>query len=124
MADDTIRIMIADDNAIVRYGLRVFIELFDDYELVGEADTGSEAVGLCVELQPDIVLMDLVMPQMDGVRATEKIIQEFPDIKILVLTSTVDYQLIEEAMQAGAQGYLLKDVSIDTLDQAIRSAVS
>jgi len=82
MTDDNIRIMIADDNAIVRYGLRVFIELFDDYQLVGEADTGSQAVGLCVELQPDLVLMDLVMPQMDGVRATEKINQQFPDIRI------------------------------------------
>ena len=124
MTDDNIRIMIADDNAIVRYGLRVFIELFDDYQLVGEADTGSQAVGLCVELQPDLVLMDLVMPQMDGVRATEKINQQFPDIRILVLTSTVDYDLIGEAMQAGAQGYLLKNLSIDTLDQAIRSAVA
>jgi NarL family two-component system response regulator LiaR len=124
MANDIIRIMIAVDNAIVRFGLRVFIELFDDFQLVGEAATGNQALDLCRELHPDLILMDLIMPQMYGVIATKKITQHFPKIKILVLTSTIDYDLIDEAMQAGAQGYLLKNVTIDTLAQAIRSAVS
>jgi len=118
-----IRIMIADDNEMVRRSLSVFLELYDDFQLVGEAANGRQAVEPCRVLQPDLVLMDLVMPQMNGVMATQKICQQFPTIKILVLTSTVEHDLINEALAAGAHGYLLKSVTIDTLAKAVRSAV-
>jgi DNA-binding NarL/FixJ family response regulator len=123
MTHDIIRILIADDNQMVRYSLRVFIQLFDDFQLVGEAATGNQVVELCRELHPHLVLMDLVMPQMNGVIATEKITREFPGIKILVLTSTVEYDLIATAIEAGAQGYLLKNGTIDMMAEAIRAAI-
>ena len=123
MPDDPIRILIADDNAQVRYGLRVLIELYEDFHLLGEAQNGHEAVDLCQQLQPDLVLMDLVMPQMDGVTATRAIRQCCPQIKIIVLTSAIEYNLIDEAMSAGAHAYFLKNLNIDALADAIRSAV-
>ncbi|MEP6984769.1 MAG: response regulator transcription factor [Chloroflexota bacterium] len=124
MTDDPIRIIIADDNAKVRFALKVFIELYEDFQLIGEACDGSQAVELCQELQPDLVLMDLIMPQMDGVAATGIICERFPNTKILVLTSSIDYELITKAMNAGADGYLFKHVTIDVLEEAIRSTVS
>jgi len=117
-----IRVMIVDDHDMVRSGLSVFLEAFDDLELVGEAADGEEAIRLCSELQPHVVLMDLVMPAMDGVAATRAIRQANPMVQIIALTSFNDQDLVQGALQAGAVGYLLKNASIDELAAAIRAA--
>lgn len=115
-----IRVMIVDDHALVRGGLRVFLLAFDDLELVGEAASGEEALRLCKQLQPDVVLMDLVMPGMDGVAATRAIRERWPQIQVVALTSFWDEELVQEALQAGAISYLLKDISADALADGIR----
>jgi len=117
-----IRVMIVDDHDMVRSGLSVFLEAFDDLELVGEAADGEEAIRLCSELQPHVVLMDLVMPAMDGVAATRAIREANPMVQIIALTSFNDQDLVQGALQAGAVGYLLKNASIDELAAAIRAA--
>ena len=117
-----IRIMIVDDHAQVRRGLAVFLELWDDFLLVGEADNGERAVALVEILQPNVILMDLVMPVMDGVTATRIIHDNFPSVQVVVLTSTVEYEIIQQALDAGATSYMLKNVTIDTMAQTIRSA--
>jgi NarL family two-component system response regulator LiaR len=122
MKPDTVRVMIVDDHDMVRKGLAVFLEAFDDLELVGEAANGREAVRLCAEVQPHVVLMDLVMPEMDGIAATRAIRQVCPDVKVIVLTSFGDQDLVQRALQAGAIGYLLKNASIDEIAVAIRTA--
>ncbi len=122
MSSDTIRIMIVDDHSVVRSGLGAFLQVFDDFELVGEASNGKEAVDACGTYRPDVVLMDLVMPVMDGAQATKEIREHYPEIQVIVLTSFKEDNLIEGALQAGAIGYLLKNVSADELAQAIRSA--
>jgi two-component system, NarL family, response regulator LiaR len=119
-----IRIIMVDDHDMVRSGLEVFLETCDDLALIGEASNGHEAVRLCAELQPDVVLMDLLMPDMDGVSATKAIRQANPNIQIIALTSFKDRELVQEALQAGAIGYLLKNISIDELADAIRAAHS
>ena len=116
------RVMIVDDHDMVRSGLAVFLETFDDLVLVGEASDGAEAVRLCAEVQPHVVLMDLVMPKMDGVAATRAIRQAYPDIQVIALTSFNDRDLVQGALQAGALGYLLKTASIDELAEAVRNA--
>lgn len=122
MSDEKIKIVIADDHNVVRSGLSAFLQVFDDFELVGEAADGKEAVEVCESLHPDVVLMDLVMPVMDGAQATKEIRERFDDIQVIVLTSFKEDDLIEGALQAGAIGYLLKNVSADELADAIRSA--
>ncbi len=117
-----IRVMIVDDHDMVRSGLEVFLETCDDLTLVGDASNGNEAVRLCTELQPDVVLMDLIMPGMDGVAATRAIRQICPNVQIIALTSFKDRELVHEALQAGAIGYLLKNISIDELADAVRAA--
>jgi NarL family two-component system response regulator LiaR len=117
-----IRIMIVDDHALVRNGLRVFLLAFDDLKLVGEAASGEEALRLCKQLQPDVVLMDLVMPGMDGVATTRAIRESWPQIQVVALTSFWDEELVQGALQAGAISYLLKDVSADALADGIRKA--
>ncbi len=117
-----IRVMIVDDHPQVRRGLAVFLELWDDFLFVGEADNGEKAVTLVEALQPHIILMDLVMPVMDGVTATRIIRQKFPNIQVVVLTSTVELDIIQQALDAGAKTYMLKNVTIDTMAQTIRSA--
>ena len=117
-----IRVVIVDDHNMVRSGLAVFLKTLDDLELVGEAGDGAEAVRLCAELQPDVVLMDLVMPGMDGITAIRAIRQTHPNIRIVALTSFTDQELVQGALQAGAIGYLLKNASIDELAEAIRAA--
>lgn len=119
-----IRVLIVDDHDMVRSGLEVFLETCDDLELVGEASGGEEAVRLSAELQPDVILMDLVMPGMDGIAATRNILDANPQVKIIALTSFKEKELVHEALQAGAISYLLKNVSIDELSNAIRDAYS
>ena len=117
-----IRVLIVDDHAMVRRGLATFLKVFDDLEMVGEAASGQAAVLLCAQLRPDVVLMDMVMPDMDGAAATRLIRTQSPKIQVLVLTSFKEEILVQSALKAGAIGYLLKDVSADELAQAIRSA--
>jgi NarL family two-component system response regulator LiaR len=117
-----IRVLLADDHGVVRKGLRAFLLAYDDLELVGEASNGEQAVHLCEKVQPDVVLMDLVMPEMDGVAATRAIRRDCPQTEVIALTSFKDRELVEDALQAGAIGYLLKDVSADELANAIRAA--
>ena len=119
-----IRVMLVDDHAMVRLGLSTFLKVFDDLELAGEADSGEAALRLCAQVSPDVVLMDLVMPDMDGVTATRLIRQQFPDVQVVALTSYTEAGLVQNALQAGAIGYLLKDVSADELARAIRAAHS
>lgn len=117
-----IRVMLVDDHTMVRRGLATFLKAFDDLELVGEAADGDAAIQLCARILPDVVLMDLVMPDVDGVTATRAIRQRFPTVRVIALTSFKDEKLVQNTLQAGAIGYLLKDVSADQLAQAIRAA--
>jgi NarL family two-component system response regulator LiaR len=119
---DKIRVMIVDDHAVVRSGLSAFVLAFDDLELVGEAPGGAEAVRLCRQLQPDVVLMDLMMPGMDGAAATRAIREACPEVQVIALTSFKEQDLVQAALQAGAIGYLLKNVSAEELAGAIRAA--
>jgi NarL family two-component system response regulator LiaR len=116
-----IRVMTVDDHALVRTGLGAFLQVYDDLELVAEAETREEAMRLCEELRPDIVLMDLVMTGLDGAAATRAIRERWPRIQVIALTSFKDREWIEKALQAGAVGYLLKNVLADELADAIRA---
>jgi NarL family two-component system response regulator LiaR len=118
----SIRVMLVDDHTMVRRGLATFLKVFDDLQLAGEAESGEAAIHLCAELKPDVILMDMVMPGMDGATATRLIRQRFPQVQILALTSFKEGALIKNALEAGAIGYLLKDVSADDLVAAIRAA--
>jgi NarL family two-component system response regulator LiaR len=120
--DSSIRVLIVDDHAMVRSGLAAFLEAFDDLELVGEASSGEEAVRLSAALQPDVVLMDLVMPGMDGPAATRAIRERVPRTRVIALTSFPEEELVPRALQAGATSYLLKNVGADELASAIRAA--
>lgn len=117
-----IRVMLVDDHTMVRRGLATFLKVFDDLELVGEAADGETAIQLCAQTLPDVILMDMVMPDMDGVTATGIIRQRFPTVQVIALTSFKEQRLVQDALQAGAIGYLLKDVSAEKLAQAIRAA--
>ena len=117
-----IRVLVVDDHAVVRGGLAAFLLAFDDLELVGEASGGEEAVRMCRRARPDVVLMDLVMPEMDGAAATRAIRAECPQVQVIALTSFREEELVQGALQAGAIGYLLKNVSADELADAIRKA--
>ncbi len=123
MSDEAkIRVMIVDDHALVRSGLEAFLLVQKDLKLVAQARNGQQAVTLCAEVQPDVVLMDLLMPGMSGIEAICQIKQQFPHIQCIALTSYKDEELVQGALQAGAIGYLLKDVSSEELANAIRSA--
>ncbi len=117
-----IRVMLVDDHAVVRSGLSAFLMIYPDLELVGEAESGEEAVARVSLFRPDVILMDLVMPGMDGVAATRAIRQKHPEIQIVALTSFKEEGLVQGALQAGAIGYLLKNVNATELVSAIRSA--
>jgi two-component system, NarL family, response regulator LiaR len=119
----TIRIVIADDHKVVRRGLRTFLELDPEIVVVGEAADGGEAVNLAHKLRPDIVLMDLLMPGIDGITATATIRREVPETEVLALTSVLEDASVVGAIRAGAIGYLLKDTEADALCRAIRAAV-
>jgi NarL family two-component system response regulator LiaR len=114
--------MLVDDHAMVRKGLATFLKVFDDLELAGEAESGEAAIQLCAQVLPDVILMDMVMPRMDGATATRAIRKQFPQVQVIALTSFKEGDLIKNALEAGAIGYLLKDVSADDLVRAIRSA--
>ncbi|HET9913889.1 MAG TPA: response regulator transcription factor [Anaerolineales bacterium] len=124
MTDSTqaIRVMLVDDHTMVRRGLATFLKVFDDLQLVGEAASAEVAIQFCAEVLPDVILMDMVMPDMDGAAATRLIRQQFPQIQVIALTSFKEGDLVKNALEAGAIGYLLKDVSADELAQAIRAA--
>jgi NarL family two-component system response regulator LiaR len=113
--------MIVDDHAIVREGLTTILEAFPEFELAGEASDGKEAVDHFEELNPDVILMDLIMPNMDGVSATGKILERNPETLILALTSFIEDKMVQDALQAGAAGYLLKNISAQELADAINS---
>lgn len=122
MSDDTIRVLVVDDHKVVRNGLRVFLSLHDDIRLVGEAANGEEAVAACAELAPDVVLMDLMMPVMDGPTATARIRADFPGVQVIALTSYDDADLVRRAVGAGAISYLLKDADESEITLTIRLA--
>jgi NarL family two-component system response regulator LiaR len=117
-----IRVLLVDDHTMVRRGLATFLKVFDDLQLAGEAENGTDAIQRCAEIRPDVVLMDMVMPGMDGVGATRAICQKYPQVQVIALTSFKEGELIKDALEAGAIGYLLKDVSADELARAIRAA--
>jgi NarL family two-component system response regulator LiaR len=119
---EVIRILIVDDHAVVREGLRTFLDLQEGFEVIGEAGDGEEAVQLAARLQPDVVLMDLVMPKLDGVDAMRRLRDSLPETRVIVLTSFLDDERLLPAMRAGAAGYLLKDVQPQELARAIRTA--
>jgi len=114
--------MIVDDHAVVRSGLSAFLMAYDDLEFVGQASGGAEAVDKCLELRPDVILMDLVMPDVDGAEATKLIREACPSSQVIALTSYKDEELVQAALKAGAISYLLKNVSAEELAQAIRAA--
>ena len=117
-----IRVMVVDDHSVVRSGLSAFLLSFDDMTLAGEAGSGRDAVRLCREAEADVVLMDLVMPGMDGAEATRAILEQCPDVKVIALTSFPEEGMVQATLQAGAISYLLKDVSREELAKAIRAA--
>lgn len=119
---DTIRVLIADDHHVVRRGLSMFLDGFPDLELIGEAATGAEAIRLCGECQPHVILMDMALPDMDGIAATRAIREQYPGTQVVVLTGSQDDNLVQAALQAGAIGYLHKNVSVNDMAQAIRAA--
>ena len=119
---EPIRVLIVDDHAVVREGLRTFLELQDGLEVVGEAGDGEEAVGFAERLRPDVVLMDLVMPKLDGVEAMRELRQRVPGARVIVLTSFLDDDRLLPALRAGAAGYLLKNVQPQELARAVRAA--
>jgi DNA-binding NarL/FixJ family response regulator len=124
MSDDRIRVLIVDDHAVVREGLRTFLELQDGIAVIGEAADGVEAVELAVALVPDVILMDLVMPRVDGIAAMREVRERVPESRVIVLTSFLDDRRLLPALEAGADGYLLKDVEPAELARAIRTAQS
>jgi DNA-binding NarL/FixJ family response regulator len=123
-ATGTVRLLIADDHSVVRQGLRMFLALDPELEIVGEADTGEEAIKLAHALHPQVVLMDLLMPGMGGVAATGKIRAELPEVEVIALTSVLDDAAVTGAIRAGAIGYLLKNTQADELRQAVKSAAA
>jgi NarL family two-component system response regulator LiaR len=121
-ASTPIRVMIVDDHDMVRRGLVTFLMVCPDLELVGEAIDGEEALRLCEQVRPDVILMDLVMPKMNGTEATRAIRERWPQVQVVALTSFQEKKLVQGALQAGAISYLLKNVSVDELGEAIRAA--
>jgi NarL family two-component system response regulator LiaR len=120
----TVRILITDDHGVVRQGLRMFLSLDPQLEVVGEAENGEEALAMARELKPDVVLMDLLMPVMDGIAATEAIRRELPEVEVLALTSVLEDVSVSGAVRAGAIGYLLKNTDADALGRAIKAAAA
>jgi NarL family two-component system response regulator LiaR len=122
MADGVIRIVLVDDHIKVHRAIAAAIDVWDDLELVGQGSNGTEAIQLCEEYVPDVMLMDVIMPEMDGIDATRVISERFPQVKVLALSSFQDEDSVRAMLEAGAVGYLLKNSSIDDLAQTIRTA--
>ena len=124
MTDDVqrIRVLLVDDHAVVRMGLRAFFDLLPDIEVVGEASDGSEGAAMTRRLTPDVVLMDLLMPNMDGITAIGRIKAELPETEIVTMTSFIEEEKVTAALEAGASGYVLKDAEAEEVAQAIRAA--
>lgn len=122
VSETPIRVLIVDDHQVVRAGLRVFLDLLDDIQVVGEASDGSEGVAMARRLTPDVVLMDLLMPRMDGITAIGRIREELPDVEVVAMTSFIEEEKVTAALEAGAAGYLLKDAAADEVASAIRDA--
>ncbi len=120
----TIRVLLVDDHSVVRQGLRMFLGLDDELEVVGEARNGVEAVRLAQELNPDVVLMDILMPEMDGLEATRRIRAAQPDTEVIALTSVLENEKVFDAIRSGAIGYLLKDTESEELRRAIKAAAA
>jgi two-component system, NarL family, response regulator LiaR len=117
-----IKVLVVDDHPLVRQGIKTLIEVYDDMEVIGEAENGKEALEICEKYKPDIVLMDLIMPEVNGIEATRRILKNWPFIKVVTLTSFVDKKLINDSLKAGAIGYILKDITGENLVAAIRNA--
>ena len=118
-----IRVLLADDQALIREGLAIILNAQPDIRVVGQAADGQEAVDLAGRLQPDVILMDIKMPRMDGIKATRQIKEDLPEIPIVILTTYAEDELVFEGIRAGASGYLLKDITRDQLAEAVRGAV-
>jgi DNA-binding NarL/FixJ family response regulator len=121
-SDQPIRVLLVDDHEMVRRGLAVFIQSFDDLLLVGEAANGREAIDFLNNTQADVILMDILMPMMGGIEAIQSILPQWPEIKIIAMTSFEEEELVKEAIACGAIGFLMKNASIDELVAAIRNA--
>jgi DNA-binding NarL/FixJ family response regulator len=121
---DTVRILLVDDQRLMREGLRTLLELEQGLHVIGEANHGREALDLYAKLQPDVVLMDIRMPIMDGVEATRQLLRHWPTCRVIILTTFDDDEYVFEGLRAGALGYLLKDVSIQELAEAIRTVMA
>jgi len=119
---ETIKVLLVDDHSVVRMGLKVFFDLQDDIEVVGEASDGSEAVAIARRLKPDVILMDLLMPNMDGLTAIGRIKGEMPETEIVAVTSFIEEDKVTAALEAGASGYLLKDAEAEEVAAAVRAA--
>jgi NarL family two-component system response regulator LiaR len=117
-----IKVLIVDDHPLVRQGIKTLLDVYDDIEVIGEAENGREALEMCEKCKPDIVLMDLIMPGVNGIEATKEIVKNWSYIKVVTLTSFVDKKLIEDSLRAGAIGYVLKNISGDKLVVTIRDA--
>lgn len=117
-----IKVLVVDDHPVVRNGLKNTLLVFDDLELIGEAENGEAALASCRENIPDVILMDILMPGMDGIQATRAILEQYPQVKIVILTSYPEDELVQRSLEVGAVGYILKDAKIDALADAIRSA--
>jgi NarL family two-component system response regulator LiaR len=118
----TIRVVLVDDHAMIRSGLRLILSGTDDIVVVGEASNGAEAIGLVGELQPNVVVMDVMMPELDGIGATQQLLQRYPRLRVLALTSFSEGDLVKRALQVGACGCLLKNIEGRELAAAIRTA--
>jgi NarL family two-component system response regulator LiaR len=116
--------MIVDDHPVVRSGLKTMLQAFDDLIMVGEAASGPQTLTKCEEALPDVILMDMLMPGMDGVATTRAVLAQYPEVKIIILTSFAEEEMVQDALEAGATGYLLKNAPIDKLAEAIRSSYS
>lgn len=117
-----IKVLIVDDHPLVRQGLKALLDIYKDIDVTGEAEDGSDAIKMCESNLPDVILMDLVMPEINGVEATKKIMKDWPSVKVVVLTSFIDKKLIKDAFKAGAIGYVLKNIPGDDLVESIRNA--
>ena len=118
----TIKVLIVDDHPVVRDGLKTMLLAFDDLELIGEVEDGRAALAFCREQLPDVILMDILMPGMDGTQATRVLLARYPQVKIIILTSSPDGDLVHQTLEAGATGYFHKNIPIDELADAVRTA--